>query len=674
MLLKFGFEQKGSTATKKSQLTGASPAEVTSTVATVRRNRQPVDDSIIVAEKMKKLFSGYNWHVVTNELELIQYLSTRQDLGIDCETTGLNPFRDELVGFSLGTEKDCIYIPLKHHMGTNYKDDTRRITDLLKSHDLYGFNAKFDMKFLHIRAGIQYKVKWCGYIGARLMHSSEPVNGLKDLYTKYIDPNEPVYHFAELFANPFSFYDPAVVGGYAAVDAMKHIILGKWQESKMDGKVEKQIMYKLEVPLISCLQEMEETGIALDSEWCKQLTQQLEQELAKTRETLDAKYPGLNPSSPKQVAEWLYDKLGLPQINGRGTGEATLRELNSPVVDVILDYRKNQKLISTYAAKMPSIAVDGVVHCTYNQYGADTGRFSSEDPNLQNIPKDNRFRRMFVARPGKMLVSCDYSQQEVYTLAAMANDEEMKKAYASGMDFYAYMASIVFDVPYETCQKKQPNENLRNQMKSIVLGVNYDMGIWSLAKDIGKSVEETKEIYKKFFEKCPRIKEFRAKNLDFAIKNGYVQTILGRKRWLPMLSKPDFECSNQDVMNMLNKLRQPRAINQLIADAQKEGIEVVDNRRQKSYETRQVVNSIIQGSAADMTKLAIVAASNDQHLRQLGCKLLLQIHDEIIAEFPEENAEEGGRVLSQLMVDVGSDLIGIRMKCDPSVMKYWQKD
>lgn len=640
----------------------------------VSRRKEPVDDSSYVKEKMTELFSKYNWKVVTTEEELINYISTRKQLGIDCETTGLDVYRNKLVGFSLGTENDCIYVPLRHKVGKNYQGTTRNLTNLFKGIEFYGFNAKFDMEFLHVHEGISYDVKWCGFLAARLMHSDEPFNGLKDLYTKYIDPNEPVYHFNKLFANPFDSYDPAIVGGYAAVDSMKHIILGKWQEKQMEGKVELSIMRKVEVPLIHVLQDMEETGIALDSNWCNQLTQQLEQDLVKITEMVNEQYPGLNPASPKQVAEWLYDKLGLPQINGRGTGSDTIRKLNHPIVDLILGYRKAQKMISTYSSKMPAIAVDGVVHCTYNQYGADTGRFSSENPNLQNIPKDNRFRRMFVARPGKLLVSCDYSQQEVYILAAMAGDEEMKKAYASGMDFYAYMASIVFEVPYETCQKHHENEQLRNQMKSIVLGINYDEGIYSLSKNIKKSVEETKEIYNRFFLKCPKIKEFRAKNLEFATKNGYVQTILGRKRWLPALQKPDFECEDKDVEKVLLRLRSPKAVSKLLEDAAAEGIRIVDNRSLKAYQTRQVVNSIIQGSASDMTKLSMLAAYNDEHLRSLGCKLLLQIHDELIAEFPKETAKEGGDVLAKLMVDVGSDLIGIRMKCEPSLMEYWQKD
>ena len=654
---------------------GVNKSTVTRSVSVVSHKAELIqDDFDVVLPKMRELFSKYNWKVITTEKDLVDYIGTRKQLGIDCETTGLNPYRSRLVGFSLATENDCVYIPLLHKRGVNYQDDTSRLTEIFRGIEFYGFNAKFDLKFLHIHAKFTYDVKWCGYLAARLMNSAESINGLKDLYSKYVDPSEPIYHFKDLFKNSFDCYDPAIVGAYAAVDALKHIRLGKWQESKMQGKSEMTIMKKVEIPLIKCLQDMEETGVMLDVNWCNELTSQLQKDLDAVQEKLQSKYPGFNPGSPKQVAELLYDKLGLPQINGRGTGSSTIMRLSHPIVNDILEYRKAQKLISTYSAKMPQIATKNIVHCTYNQYGADTGRFSSEDPNLQNIPRDNRFRRMFIARPGKMLVSCDYSQQEVYTLASMANDEEMKRAYELDMDFYAYMASIVFEVPYETCQKHHENETLRNQMKSIVLGINYDMGIYSLSKDIGKSVEETKEIYAKFFRKCPRIKEFRQKNLEFAIENGYVQTILGRKRWLPALSKPDFECSDKEVQNVLLKLKSQNAISQLILDAKKEGIEIVDNRYLKAYETRQVVNSIIQGSASDMMKLAMIEAYNDPELKRLGCKLLLQIHDELIAEFPEETAREGGDLLAKLMVRVGSDLIGIRMKCEPTVMKYWQKD
>ena len=646
--------------------------EKTSTTKTTR-TRTPVDDSFEVSKKMKELFSCYNWKTVTTEEELIDYLSTRQELGLDTETTGLDVFKDKLVGFSVGTVDDCIYIPLAHKVGQNYTGDLSKLQSILDARGIYGFNAKFDIKFLRKQANLNVRVKWCGYLAARLMNSSEPSNELKELYIKYVDPNAKFYSFRDLFKRPFDQYDPAIVGAYAAVDAMKHIALGKWQEEHI-GKAERKLMTNLELPLAHQLVDIELTGVQLDVDWCKELSNQLEQDLKKAEEDIARDYEGLNPGSPKQVAEWLYDKLKLPQIQGRGTGEGILKLFDHPLPRKILEYRKAQKLLGTYAQKMPLIADNGVVHCIFNQYGADTGRFSSSNPNLQNIPKDNRFRKMFRARDGMTLVSCDYSQQEVRILAALAGDESMKEAYEKDMDFYAYMASLVFDKPYELCQKHAEFGELRNQMKSIVLGLNYDMGLRSLANDIHKSVEETKAIYAKFFEKCPRIKSYKQEKAEFARKNGYVETVLGRKRFFKSLNKPDFECKNKDVQDTLNKLKNEWSINKLLADAKNEGIEVIDWRKQKIVESRQVVNSIIQGSASDMTKLAIVEFGKNQRLKELGAHILLQIHDELIIEAPDENAKEAGDILAKLMTDVGTDLVGLWMKCEPDLMKFWQKD
>ena len=177
-----------------------------------------------------------------------------------------------------------------------------------------------------------------------------------------------------------------------------------------------------------------------------------------------------------------------------------------------------------------------------------------------------------------------------------------------------------------------------------------------------------------FFESCPAIKTFRQAKLEFAKKQGYVETILGRKRYFSVLHKDDFECENKEVLETINKLKNNWTIKKLIADAAKEGVIITDNRDRKVVETRQVVNSVIQGSAADMTKLAMLEASRNQKLKDLGMKMLLQVHDEIIAEFPDENAVEGGNLLAGLMVDVGSDLIGIKVKCEPGLMKAWEKD
>lgn len=657
-------------------------------VSTKSKNNTPraktvVDDSLEVARKMEQLFSKYNWKTITTEEELSAYLFDKKDLGFDCETTGLFVYKDRLCGISFGTENDCIYIPLAHKVGKNYEGDIKRIEELVASINLWGFNLKFDLKNAKLHAGLNLKGVWCGYLAARLMNCAEPSNELKELYIKYIDPNEQFYSFRELFKKPFDEYDPAVVGAYAAVDAMKHIRLGKYQ-STVISSTDRKLLLQLELPLAHYLVDVELRGVKLDKVWSAELVDLLETDLKVIEDKLAKDYNGLNPRSTKQVAEILYDKLKIPMIDGRGTGEGILKLVDHPFASLILEHRGVQKLLSTYARKMPEEADDGIIHATFNQYGADTGRFSSSNPNLQNIPRDNRFRNMFIAREGHTLVSCDYTQQEVYIMAALANDEKMKEAYAKKMDFYAYMASLVFNEPYENCTKKGSKSELRGQMKAIVLALNYDKGMESLTKDLNEdrvkmgkpllSIDEVRDIYNKFFETCPAVKTFRAAKLEYAKQHGYVETALGRRRYFQYLHKPDFECDNKAVLDVLKTLRTRKAINALIADAKKEGITVVDNRKQKIMETRQVVNSVIQGTAADMTKLAMLEASKDEYLKSLGMQILLQVHDEIIAEFPEENAKAGGDYLSNLMVEVGSELIGITVVCEPALMKRWEKD
>lgn len=636
-----------------------------------RQTRRLVDDTQNVKAKMEELFGATSWKVVTTQMQLEEFLKEKTDLGIDTETTGLNVFDNKLTGFSLGDGKECIYIPIAHKVGANYRDDLANIEQLLSDKRLYGFNLKFDLKFLKKHLGFNLQGVWCGFLAARTMNSAEPRNELKTLYQKYVDPTDEDYSFRKLFGMPFDMYDPEIVGGYAAVDANKHLLLAKHQQSVMQDS-EKRLLLQLELPLTHMLIDVELTGIKLDVEWTNQLVHLLEKDLEELKNVFEEEYDGINPASSKQVAEYVYDKLKFPQIYGRSTGAGALAVINHPIATKVIEYRKTQKLLSTYAKKMPEIANDGIINCTFNQYGADTGRFSSADPNLQNIPRDVRFRKMFTSREGHKLVSCDYSQQEVYILAALANDETMIEAFRKGYDFYGYMASIVFNVPYEQCQKGKEREDLRDEMKAIVLALNYDKGIRSLATDLGKTIDETKEIYEKFFTMCPKVRTFRNERLEFAKKYGYVETILGRKRhFIALHKKHDFESDNKPVEQTLNQLRDKYTIDQLLADARTKGILVQDFRKIRFAEVRQVVNSIVQGSAADMTKLAMLAASRDPKLKELGCKILLQVHDEIVAEFPNETAEEGAEYLANLMIDVGTDLINVPVKCDYKVMEHW---
>ena len=307
----------------------------------------------------------------------------------------------------------------------------------------------------------------------------------------------------------------------------------------------------------------------------------------------------------------------------------------------------------------------------------NTGRMSSKNPNMQNIPRDNDYRNIFVARPGKKLISVDYSQQEVRVVAAMANDQTMLDAFNSGRDFYAYMASLVFKLPYEECGKHGVNGAKRNQMKSVVLGLNYSMGIQSLAEDLGTTEAEAKDIMEKFYEACPNVHAFQAQCLEFAKTHGYNETYFGHRRYYKglgykALGLPRFEVFGPGLENgprtpdeiqetlyqLKNRRRELRAfIEELKAPAKKKdtanlAVYVNDREMLAFQEERQTTNSVIQGTSAEMTKLAAIAVRDDEELRSLDAHIVNFIHDEIIIEAPEETASRAGERLAFIMNDV----------------------
>lgn len=637
------------------------------------------------------LFSPYKHRLITTRQELIEFLSLSDEFGLDTETSGLSFYIDSIAGFSLGTESESAYIPLNHLQGENYKDDIRDLFALISKKALWGFNWKFDKHFMAKvdKSFLQLNAAGDGYLMARVLNNTLDA-GLKPLYKHFIDPNVEDYSFSLLFSQPFNTYDPARVYPYAAVDAQKHIILAKFLEKELKKTPDLYRLYKnLELPLTEVVGRMEEHGIQLDRDQIYNLNTTLTQEadsiLAEIKELTQD--PNFNPGSPKQVGDVLSDKLHLLQRDSKGkvsTGEQYLESIAGlhPLPRKILDYRGVQKLASTYTTGLLEFAdKDAVAHPVFNQLGADTGRFSSSRFNAQNIPKDNRFRNLFIPKPGNKLISVDYSQQEVRILAALAEDQAMIDAFKSGRDFYAVMASLAFNLPYESCTKKGSHAELRGHMKSIVLGLNYDMGMRSLAANLGKTEEEAADIYARFQKTCPGVQAFKKKCRDFAYSHGYAETVLKRRRYFEgvgykALGLPRFQCSDPAVLATLQKIKDDKwAVRRLVEDAKKEGIFVKDREAIAFMEDRQCTNSVIQGSAGDMTKLAMLEFDRDAVARKLDAHIVLQIHDEVIIECPAQNAQEAGDRLAFIMNGVGSELMnGLPAGGVPDIMDRWAKD
>ena len=364
----------------------------------------------------------------------------------------------------------------------------------------------------------------------------------------------------------------------------------------------------------------------------------------------------------------------------------------------VVDLNTKDRVFDIQVKDYHNYIVNGV--CTHN----------SSDPNLQNIPSrgpGKEIRKLFIATPGYLLVSSDFSAQEPRIMTHMSQDEKMLRAYNEGKDLYCEIASISFGVPYEDCQEFYPNgspnpegKKLRSQAKSIVLGTMYGRGIQSIAEQLGTSTQKAKQIHDKVMTSFPGLKRFMDDCQHMAYELGYVDTVWGRKRRLPGIQLPKYEFSrvagtvsddfdpldfDENSDDFDNDYIDPKIIDyytnklnkawgskkwEIIADAKKEGILIKDNGGIIAEAERQSVNSRIQGSAADMTKIAMIRVHKDPIMRECGFRMLIPVHDEIIGEAPYEYAIKAGNRLSELMVQAASNL-SVPFKCDCEYQVQW---
>lgn len=681
-------------------------------------------------------------------------------ISIDTETNGLDPLQDNLVGICPYTRgQRGAYIPLNHiSYVTGVKAEGQLPMDFVisefkrlleKKPEIDMFNAKFDIRFLRANGLPEIYCTWDGYLASQLLNENEPTHGLKQLHRKYVlNGKGDAFSFDELFKGITFDKIPASVGYlYAAHDPVITTELCDYQRKYLREDNERKdmrdiywVFKNIEMPCISVVADMEDAGIEFDMNYQQKLSSKynalLEEkkekfyricddfgtDLDKYREKQGVanklEYP-ININSSAQIAIMLYDVLKIEPVDPkspRGTGEEILAKIDHPVAKAILEHREVKKLLSTYVDKLPDCVnpKDGRIHCSFNQYGAKTGRFSSSDPNLQNIPSHNKdIRKMFKARDGYVLMSSDYSQQEPKVMAQMCQDPKMLDAYHNNKDLYAEIASLSFNKPYEDCLEFYLDENgnktekvnkegkeRRTQAKSILLGVLYARGVPSIAEQLGTTTKKAQAVKDSVFKGFPAIPQFEEDSLLMAETIGYVTTLWGRKRRLPDLQLPEFEFKwkdgappDDDLLDFdmnppefeeaevpierqeyyLRKLRKTwgSGKRKIFEEANEEGIWIVDNGAKIAEAQRQCVNARIQGSAADMSKLAMILVGNDERLKELGFKLLIPVHDELIAECPEENAKECKERFAMLMSKAAGNKLTIPIKCDVEVTKCW---
>ena len=400
-----------------------------------------------------------------------------------------------------------------------------------------------------------------------------------------------------------------------------------------------KLYYGIEIPLSGVIAKMETAGFALDTASLKEYGEGLAL-IAKDDEEKIYAMAGerFNILSPKQLGEVLFEKMGLPvqkkTKSGYSTDADTLKKLRpgNEIIDWILDYRTVTKLKSTYAdGLLKGVSEkDGRVHSTFYQTGAVTGRLSSAEPNLQNIPVrttlGRELRKMFAAAPGCLLVDADYSQIELRLLAHISGDETLIAAFNEGRDIHALTASQVFGVPLAEVKPE-----MRSRAKAVNFGIIYGISDFALAEDIGVSRAAARDYIAKYFETYPKVRKWREEIVEFAREYGYVETLFGRRR-----SLPDIKAKNFNL---------------------------------RSAQERMAQNAPIQGTAADVIKLAMVKLDEELTRRFPEAKLILQIHDELIVETPEKDAEE----VRKLVVGIMENTVSYRVKlqADAHVGKTW---
>ena len=565
---------------------------------------------------------------------------------IDTETTGLNPFEDKIVGFSMATDvgKAC-YVPLLHKtqnqmadlFGNTEEQSIKQLSfetvkkylkPLLESKSVLkiGHNIKFDMHFLSQIVGNEtsvFPIEDTAIISYNL-DSSEHGHGLDELAELFLDYNTIKYEdVCGSGKNKISFdyVLPEKALDYAAEDADITLRLYEFLKPRLQKEKQTAVYEIFDRPLVQILKDMEQEGIMLDT---KELLN-LNDEFEKKMKVLEAEIFSLageefNLSSPKQVGDILYVKLGLKgKKNASGsyqTGADVLEDLaeENLIAQKILDWRGLAKLKSTYTnALLSSMDKNFRVHTTFNQTVVNTGRLASSNPNLQNIPirteDGKKIRRCFIAKPNHKIIAADYSQVELRLLAAVANVKMLKEAFLNGVDIHTSTAAKVFGVDVQ-----EVTPSMRRHAKAINFGIVYGISQYGLAKQIDTTPDVAAKYIESYFANMPEIKEYMAKTIDFAHKNGYVLTPYGRK------------CS---VLGINDK-----------------------NKRNVAFAERAAINAPIQGGAADIIKLAMKKVVKELADNGYKTKLLLQVHDELVFEAPEDEVENVKKLIKNAMESV----------------------
>lgn len=589
-------------------------------------------DSLLSALKTPEAtLSRENYKTVFTMEELGEMIAKMKKAGrfaFDTETTSTNPMEASLVGLSFCCdETESFYIPVSHnYLGVPKQPDKGEVLAALKpimedeSLCKIGQNIKYDMIILY-NEGIEVKGQCIDTMLASYLLNPERMSHSMDALSMEFLGHKCI-SFSEVCgkgknAITFDEVDVETATKYSAEDANVTWLLAEKLAPLLEQSNLTSLFETLEMPLVRVLMEMETTGVKIDSDFFKSLHGEFGK-IIQEKEKAIYEHAGhqFNLNSPKQVAVVLFDEIGLKPVKKTKTGPSTDVTVLAVLADqheiprMLLDYRSLHKLVSTYVDTLPALVnpKTGRIHCSFNQTVAATGRLSSSNPNLQNIPvrttDGRKIREGFVPEPGNVLLSADYSQIELRVMAHLSGDPTMIEHFRIGEDIHRRTASEIFGIMPALVSKEE-----RNSAKAINFGILYGISAFRLGKDLGIGAKKAQQYINLYFERYPLVRKCLDETVEKARETGYVQTILGRIRHLPQLQAKD--------------------------------------NATRSYGERMALNTPIQGSAADLIKLAMIRLNKRIHNENLPLKMLIQVHDELVLETPKDQAE----AMKQVVVD-----------------------
>ena len=513
--------------------------------------------------------------------------------------------------------------------GKNYfipKDFINRLNPIVENENIQkiGFDIKSDINLL-LNMGLNPK----GYIMDVFL-----AGYVKDPARKHSLDAQALDYLNHILTSPENYEK------YSSDEANTILKLYDYWITELD-EAEKKLLFDIEIPLSKILAKMEFSGVAIDSNYLNELSAYMTEKLAELEDFIyQLAGEPFNINSPKQVAEVLYDKLELKskKKKSRSTSAEILEELAEEyeICDYILQHRKFSKLKSTYTDVLPSLISkkDGRIHTTYNQALTVTGRLSSSNPNLQNIPirseEGNKIRSAFCAQNAKdLILSADYSQIELRLLAHIAKDENLMLAFNSGEDVHTMTASKIFGVAPDEVTK-----DMRRKAKAVNFGIVYGQSKYGLAKNLNISNSEAQDFIDKYFENYPAIKIYMENKKQFVNEFGYVETLFGRKRYLASeLQSPNFQI--------------------------------------REFAQRAAINQPLQGTAADLIKMAMIEVDKELSLKNLKAKMIMQVHDELVFELPEDELEQIKEIVIKSMQL--NQPLNVPLEVDINYGKSWKE-